>query len=623
MSATYPNESVKVAIVGMTGSGKTVLISTLASRMTQMAEEGVFMAPFGDNRLQTLQKTQSNWTTLNKGNWPPSTPAEELLKQQWELSVKNCQAQVQFLNCSGQDLRAFFQTDNFNPGSLSEERKNVYEAIRSANILIFLVNMKDLLANPDWLETLSNPDQIINTLNKRCSAPRKMAIAFSQYDRYKSEVDQKFKSDFLEYLQHYIPLLHGQYIQKRNFEIIPVSAVYNPKSVTENDEVKLYPVPGFSSYNLKKLIYWIANGVVKLAPEIQKSAQQSGARPVVNSGQIKTVPAEPAVSNIPHAPSRPVLQTSTTPSRSVQPVHETPKPSVWQDASVSASSKVGGVPKLFSHLMPRYTLGKFTFPWAIVFITLILSALYAFLDYYTQRVLTNISTESYDSYARIFPAFFDSSVSYKLKCVLFYNVLQDIIPYASLIGIFFTTVLLYRCWNTIQDGHAWIYPSICVFLCGISFIPEFVITYASYYSKYDRFNVLGPVQYLEGSVFHIVFCVIYLSCLLILLCGLSRCLNNYIFRYSLVIKTSSTFLTFVTCLCLSWALFVSQYWTVLSAYNLPTFGMDYSQLWAILSVTRYILFIFALNSVMRTARDIQRMKMQHVLNKRALFAMNR
>ena len=55
MAADAPNESVKIAIVGMTGSGKTVLISTLAMKMAQMALEDIFMAPFGVNRQHTLR----------------------------------------------------------------------------------------------------------------------------------------------------------------------------------------------------------------------------------------------------------------------------------------------------------------------------------------------------------------------------------------------------------------------------------------------------------------------------------------------------------------------------------------------------------------------------------------
>lgn len=268
MSTDSANELIKVAIVGMTGSGKTVLISTLATKMAQMALEDIFLAPFGDNRRQTLRYTQSNWKILNEGQWPQSTPSGELIELQWELTTKNHQAQVQFFDCAGQDVRSLFRTDDFNPNNLRSDLKRVYDNISSANVLILLVNMKDLLAAPDYVEELMDLDQMFHTLNQRNDIPRKIAVVFSQFDKYKPEVDQQFNGDFLEYIRHYIPLLHGQYIRKRNFEIIPVAAVNDTQFVLNNDEVKQYPVPGFSSYNLEKLIHWIADSVEELAPVI-------------------------------------------------------------------------------------------------------------------------------------------------------------------------------------------------------------------------------------------------------------------------------------------------------------------------------------------------------------------
>ena len=209
-----------------------------------------------------------------------------MIELQWELTTQNHQALVQFLDCAGQDIRTLFQTDSFNPNRLSGDIKNVYDNISSANILIFLVNMKDLLATPDYVEELMDLDQMFHTLNQRNDIPRKIAVVFSQFDKYKPEVDQQFNGDFLEYLRHYIPLLHGQYIKKNNFKIIPVAAVNDTQNVIENGEVKQYPVPNFSSYNLEKLIHWIADSVEELAPAIKTKSD----RPLLNNPQMGGVP---------------------------------------------------------------------------------------------------------------------------------------------------------------------------------------------------------------------------------------------------------------------------------------------------------------------------------------------
>ena len=258
----------------MTGSGKTVLISTLAMKMAQMSLENIFLAPFGPNRRQTLLYTQSNWQTLNNGQWPPSTPAGELIELQWELNTKNCQATVQFLDCAGQDVRSLFKTDSPDLFQLGRDLRRVYRSIVSANVLIFLVNMKDLLSTWDATSEIVDLDQILHTLQRRSAIPRRMAVAFSQYDKYKPEVDQKFNGNFEEYVNYYLPYLYGQYQQNHNFELIPVAAVNDTRNVVEDGEVKQYPVPLFSSYNLETLIHWIADSVEQLAPEIAEEEKR-------------------------------------------------------------------------------------------------------------------------------------------------------------------------------------------------------------------------------------------------------------------------------------------------------------------------------------------------------------
>ena len=274
MSAESNSNAVKIAIVGMTGSGKTVLVTTLAMKMAQMSLENIFLAPFGANRRETLLYTQRNWQTLNNGQWPPSTPAGELIELQWELNTKNCQATVQFLDCAGQDLRSLFKTNNPDLFSFGRDLRRVYRSIHSANVLIFLVNMKDLLATSDATNEIVDLDQMFHTLQLRNDIPRRMAVAFSQYDKYKPEVDQKFNGNFEEYVNHYLPYLYGQYQKNHNFELIPVAAVNDTRDVVEDGEVKQYPVPLFSSYNLETLIHWIADNVEQLAVEIAEKEKR-------------------------------------------------------------------------------------------------------------------------------------------------------------------------------------------------------------------------------------------------------------------------------------------------------------------------------------------------------------
>lgn len=266
-NSRYPKQ-VQIAIVGMTGAGKTVLISTLAMKMSQMADKGVFLTPTGENRRQTLKYVQQNWSTLNSGQWPPSTPAGELIHLQWELLTDKNTAAVRFSDCAGQDIRSLFSQERFDSSGLSPDLKDLYRYFKRAHIVLFLVNMEDILGySPSAVtDNVINLDQMISVLTQPTKFPRRCAVVLSQYDKYKPEVDRLYHGDILEYLRINLPLLHGQYVLNKSFDIIPVAAVEQTETIIENGQVKKIPAPEFTSYNLQTLISWIANNVDEITP---------------------------------------------------------------------------------------------------------------------------------------------------------------------------------------------------------------------------------------------------------------------------------------------------------------------------------------------------------------------
>jgi GTPase SAR1 family protein len=266
------NSQIKIAIVGMTGAGKTVLISTLAMKMSQMADQGIFLAPMGNNRRQTLRYVQENWQTLNSGKWPPSTPAGELIHLEWELTTKENSATVRFADCAGQDIHTIFSQEQFDYSALTLHQKYIFDYLRSANILIFLVNMEDVLGRSpkQALENSLDVDQMFYVLNQKADFPRKTALVLSQFDKYRDELKAKYDNNLLEYLRANFPQLHGRYIQNPNFAVIPVAAVETTRTIIDNGTAKQVPVENFSSFNLKKLISWIGGAVDELAPSMPK-----------------------------------------------------------------------------------------------------------------------------------------------------------------------------------------------------------------------------------------------------------------------------------------------------------------------------------------------------------------
>ncbi|MBR6436664.1 MAG: hypothetical protein IKS45_09175 [Thermoguttaceae bacterium] len=267
---------IKIAIVGMTGAGKTVLISTLAMKMSQMADQGIFLAPVGENRRQTLRYVQENWQTLNSGKWPPSTPAGELIHLEWELTTKNNAATVRFADCAGQDIHSIFSQEQFDYSALTPDQKYIFDYLRSANVLIFLINMEDVLGRSpkQALENSLDVDQMFYVLNQKANFPRKTALVLSQFGKYRDELKVKYDNNLLEYLRANFPQLHGRYIQNPNFAVIPVAAVETTRTIIENGMTKQVPVENFSSFNLKKLISWIGGAVDELAPLMPEEPEQ-------------------------------------------------------------------------------------------------------------------------------------------------------------------------------------------------------------------------------------------------------------------------------------------------------------------------------------------------------------
>lgn len=92
------DSQIKIAIVGMAGSGKTVLISTLANTLSQMEDKGIILSPTGKNCSQTLQCVQEKLKQFNSGKWPSSIPSDELSHLKWELTTKTNAATVRFAN---------------------------------------------------------------------------------------------------------------------------------------------------------------------------------------------------------------------------------------------------------------------------------------------------------------------------------------------------------------------------------------------------------------------------------------------------------------------------------------------------------------------------------------------
>ena len=73
----------KVAIVGVEGSGKTVMLAGLGDLYTYPDEEGYFLAP---KNFGTAAYVAEKIARMRKGEWPTATAGDEMQGLDWTLS---------------------------------------------------------------------------------------------------------------------------------------------------------------------------------------------------------------------------------------------------------------------------------------------------------------------------------------------------------------------------------------------------------------------------------------------------------------------------------------------------------------------------------------------------------
>lgn len=263
------NSPIKIAFVGLPGAGKTVMIATLLHRIERKQRNNPHLSlnPVG-NRHQTLVYALQNWKTLENGNWPASTPAGDLVDMYWELNTQKTQGTINIIDCAGQDLRFLFSQDNLNPDDLNSDLRLIYDRLIRANILLVLINTKDLVQR-DNSEEIADLDQMLYTLIYKEKIPRRITILLSQFDQYKAELEEKYNNNLDDFLYEYLPYFYNQYIHNNLISVIPVAAVADTHKVSENGNVKDYPAPNFSSYNIDKVSSWIANSMDAIIKDIK------------------------------------------------------------------------------------------------------------------------------------------------------------------------------------------------------------------------------------------------------------------------------------------------------------------------------------------------------------------
>ena len=247
----------QITIVGVEGSGKTVMMAAMGELYERPDANGYFLSPESASAFGFV-KTQM--AIMHQGRWPAATMTDSIQHFHWSLFRKQPGkpqkiADVSFLDFAGEIYRlAFGEHNESETIEYQKEINSLKKYVRDADTLIVLVNLSDIIngsvSNPRTREAMWLTKSILD-FAERSGHPKRSAIVFSQSDTYRDIIESSGgpRATLQRYLPHVANVYEG--------EVFAVSAV----DKTEIDDNGLtIPARDFSSIGLQDLMNWIVSG---------------------------------------------------------------------------------------------------------------------------------------------------------------------------------------------------------------------------------------------------------------------------------------------------------------------------------------------------------------------------
>lgn len=250
----------KVAIVGVEGSGKTVMLAGLGDLYTRADEKGYFLAP---KDFTTSAYVADLMGRLRSGVWPAATADDMFQSLEWTLrrrsDVGGRPTDICELSCldfPGEVYRkAFVETDGSRPDGMLRQVEALWNYIERADSLIVLVNLSDViaqgLANRRVHESIWVTSAILEVALKERPGrviPR-TAIVLSQADNYEATIRECGGAKGT--LEKYLPHVYNSYGW---LDVFAASAI-DKTDLDANGHV--VPDPGFTSEGLRPIMDWL------------------------------------------------------------------------------------------------------------------------------------------------------------------------------------------------------------------------------------------------------------------------------------------------------------------------------------------------------------------------------
>ena len=254
----------KVAIVGVEGSGKTVMLAGLGELYSKTDEQGYFLSP---KNFTTASYVADKISRMRQGEWPAATAEDVLQGLDWTLRRKERAdarpidvCEISCLDFAGEVYRAAFgiKAETVD-ADVADEVEELKAYIRQAQDLIVLVNLKDVidrgLGDPRvresvWI-TKALLEYALSTAGGR-KEPRAM-IVLSQADSYAATIAECGGAKGV--LEKYLRDVANNYGW---LDIVAASAVDKTRL---DDDGHIVPAPDFQPTELRMVMDWVVFGL--------------------------------------------------------------------------------------------------------------------------------------------------------------------------------------------------------------------------------------------------------------------------------------------------------------------------------------------------------------------------
>ena len=176
----------KIAIVGVEGSGKTVLMAGLSECYQQISDNEPYLMPENQSAFMFMQRIPHKLRVERE--WPEQTRIDSLRMMKWTLRYgQEILEEIEILDYPGELYRiAFGEHTKEEADAVRAELDEFLEHITEADTLVVLLNLADLVDlhdNPRNAETVWVTRGIFDFAKKLPNLKHRM-LAFTQADRY-------------------------------------------------------------------------------------------------------------------------------------------------------------------------------------------------------------------------------------------------------------------------------------------------------------------------------------------------------------------------------------------------------------------------------------------------------